>query len=150
MIGNHSHSWLGWDWEKIDYNNLKNKPTWWFYNTTKSYSVFTHGAWAFAVTWVWFKPKLVSIWAVRSPNWVDPTFSLNEITETSPWTFTYSELYHDNSWNSYIWSSLAIRIADAGGSPATTASMLSFDTDWFTLNFLSTSWNVEMKITCYW
>ena len=156
MINNHKHSWLGWDWEKINYSDLINKPEIpeqsvpKFFNTTKSFLAGTHWTGDFAVTWVWFKPKLIQIKSCRVPWWIDATFSLNSIMEDWAGWFIYSEFWNDQSNSPRVRSSLAVRVTDTWGSPWTTADMTSFDDDWFTLDFNDIDFNVDMEIVCFW
>ena len=103
-------------------------------------------------TWVWFKPRMVVIEAVRSPNAVDPIFCICSTKEDWAWWFTYAELYKDNVNKSYIYNSAALRVADQPWTPWsiwTIATMQSFDDDGFTLSFSDRDWNVEVKVTCY-
>ena len=69
MIKNHSHSWLWGDWQKIDYNSLKNKPTsWWgikMLTFDRASSVWT---WPQSFTWFGFTPTAYHIEAWY--NWV--------------------------------------------------------------------------------
>ena len=101
-------------------------------------------------TWVWFKPKLVRLEAVRSPNAVDPIFCINDIVEDWAGWFNYWELFSDDTWKAYVYSAKALRVTDAAWTPWTLATMVSFDDDWFTLNFSDNDYNVLVKVTCYW
>jgi len=138
MIKNHSHSWLWLDWEKIDYNNLKNLPgidSW--ANSNSWYKV----VWAatvpydISVTWVWFKPTTIIVNANPAVNW-HAVMSNWSATDWSTWNCIFQ---HDNSdtifsGNSYSTNKiLNLEWQDSWNYPDIEAELKSMDSDWFTL-----------------
>lgn len=135
-VQRHAHTWLWWDWERIDYNNLLNKPSW--ANSNSGHEVVT---WAsvphdVVVTWVWFKPKTVIINANPAVSW-HAVQSWWWATDWAAWDCTY---FHDNSntifsWSTYQngkvlnleWQSWGAVFHDIE------AELKSVDDDWFTL-----------------
>ena len=118
------------------------------YTTTAAYTTISWSV--FTLTWVPFRPKHVQIIAIRNPAFVDNLQSIVDIVETSPWVFSYSWVQTQQTNTKAIFNNLAVKVSEQAWTPASNATMTSFNSDWFTLTFSSPSWNVDMKIVCYW
>lgn len=157
MIENHKHSWLWWDGEKIDFNDLKNKPSIWWGNAkmikfTRAASVWT---WNQSFPWFWFTPThyeitawrdgdVTATWTIlqcmsiswRDANWLEwwvrirPNWS-SQIEVANSW-FSLNVDYTNASWSNTIWD------------------FVSLDSDWITLNFTVSNEDIQFQLTCYW
>ena len=144
MITNHSHSWLWWDWEKISWNNLKDKPTiptiWW-----KRWTWSRNATGNYSITWLWFQPKVIYFRAWLA--WVNLWWSDWSWDATS-----YSCRYQYYTWwninTNSIWN-LAY-CYDASITAVSACNLVSLDTDWFTINVLNVwAWALEFEWIAY-
>jgi hypothetical protein len=146
MINNHSHSWLWGDWEKIDYNRLKNKPTlssWWVKILTfqRLASVWT---WTQSFTWFWFTPTAfhVEAWFNWTATW-DAAFKSGGYYD---WTDVIA--WNDSDLTSWRSFSNLIKV-NISPSNFTEAQFSSFLSDWVELSFSASDDNILIAITCY-
>ena len=134
----------------LDYNiAIRNKPDatwskvfcWW--NSRLSYS----WTWTQAITWVWFKPKLITIQAVfASWEW---SFSDWQWMSTTDNFCIYQQ---NQSWWSYTLMTYDFRIIFVRNYTWTLtsrASISSIDDDWFTLNWVKVWLDVYFKYQCF-
>jgi len=150
MIERHAHTWLGWDGEKISFNDLKNKPT--ISSSQAWVDIQDRLVWEslndFVVTGIWFKPKYVKIEAIR--RWADTQdHSIWESYDN--WWTPSNFIRYAKTWSTdqFIDTSAMIYITDTTWTQR--ANMLSFDADWFTLDWITNNTiDVTLKITCLW
>jgi len=66
-VQRHRHTWLTWDWEKISYNDIKDKPSSLEFNAKRdTLLITTSHSWDTFVN-CWFEPKMIEIYAI--PSW---------------------------------------------------------------------------------
>ena len=143
MINNHSHSWLWWDWGKIDYNDLLNKPSWW--NVWTWYA--THSWTADKKITVWFKPKYVHIFAIYTVTSTD--YSKSWTVENDDLSLTTTTAYWDSS-NQTLWSWDSSSVECVYVQWTRVANMASFDSDWFTLGSVNMWATIWMHFMVFW
>ena len=102
--------------------------------------------WDFAITWVWFKPKMVRIQG--HDNW-------GSHTEWSDWTAVDWDLWNViyKSWATWaIWEdtwNILVLYLDPSNNQV--AKLKSMDADWCTLTFTTSVWSsIRMFYTFYW
>lgn len=150
-IQRHSHSWLWWDWERIDYNSLKNLPE---TNTIKYYHDFdnttwtwAYSGWSFIIT-TWFRPKRIDILATRdsSNEWA----SMWTCIIDDEWNIKQSCMYLDWSFTN-VWSSSWTEIWIIKQTAQLTALFVTAVSDtWFTLGVNNNNWTFNAAITVQW
>lgn len=143
VVNNHSHSWLWWDGEKIDFNDLKNKPTVW---TTIIGSTTHSGTWNKSII-IWFKPKLVTIFAFYTTTNNDYSRSWSYIDDNeiiTVWT-AYWDSQNFSLWSWDSWSIDAIYFIWW-----TNKAKIQYDEEWFTLINVNFSSSVTLHYTVYW
>jgi len=149
-ITNHTHSWLWWDWSKINYNNLSNLPT------ASAVSRFlekddtwewTYSPWTFKIT-TWFSPKHIRIEARRDADWYQ-SVSFWDCYIDDDWNKTSVITYYDdnaNGWYMETWLIIFVKPA----STFTSATVWTIYDDWFNLNFPNNNHNISVKIYAEW
>ena len=151
MVQNHTHSWLWWDAQKIDYNHLKNKPTsfWWQANELVKTHTIVEGTWDKSFTWFWFAPTSYKVEAWRDVSWWN--FWLSKAIVDTAWAVDWYRVHNDWFWNPFQYSLsrvVDVRLQNAS-STVTQATHVSFDADWMTLNFSTVLNDVKMIVTAY-
>lgn len=128
------------------WKEVKNIDTWWKFYCWNSSNKNWH-IWTQIISWIWFKPKMVSITAVyATSSWWSISywqsninlnqFSIYSMSNPNAWATSYT------SWNiincdwQYSWNWSAI--------------LTSLDNDWFTLNWISIVFDVTFMYQCYW
>lgn len=126
-----------------DYNDLINLPViWWLYfqwdSSRSSWSIGNQ-----AITWIWFKPKMIIIhaWGWGSGSNAICDWHYN-------WTSNHVRTFYFNGWVSVVtWQTLLIYIqAWANDAEAT---WVSLDLDWFTINWSNILVNVDFTFECF-
>ena len=129
----------------LDYNiALRNKPSWNIFCKFYLYTWTT--TWNWSYTWVWFKPKYVRIQATLA---VSPhPWSSDGCTSSPNWDAIYH--YYSSWWDISIVNNRIIKIFDDWRITQKAAKFISFDNDWFTLEFTTNNANnAQFIITCY-
>lgn len=125
--------------QPLDYEKaLRNKPTSWL--RVKLGATTITSTWTLAITWIWFRPKLVNIISNRSANWIS--------IGNSDWVSQFVD-YIDDWWGAWTSNSLIINHRDAWSTKCQ-ASLTSLNADWFTLDVTFLSVNTDIKYICYW
>ena len=140
-IQRHAHTWLWLDWERIDYNSLKNLPTipW---TQVKSWQLSISTTWTKTVTWVWFTPKFISFIA-------DNNTSMSKM-ETD-WTFNNWFRIYEFSWTTrYDGTNRAVHLFNETWNQFLLADLDSIDSDWFTLDATQVDFTEWVRWTCIW
>ena len=148
-VQRHSHSWLWWDWEKISYNDLTNKPAAVtpvvpvVYSYSKAL-IFQRDStvwiWIQSFTWFWFTPTNYTI-----SSWT---------TWWSTWQWGYDWTLQKCLYvNSYLWydTGIATRVIHLRdwASVKTYAGHSSFWSDWVSLSFSNSDIDATLIITCF-
>jgi hypothetical protein len=111
----------GYNNESLDYNRLRNKPSWWGWLVKTWYASIPGWYTDFAITWVWFTPKALHI-TVQTSGKAAWWFAHTDGTSITQWC-TYSP----GSWFSY--SNIRLFRFDW----TNVWLLVSFDADWFTV-----------------
>lgn len=145
----HSHSWRWNDWERIDYNDLKNKPedsTLKYYQENDTQFTWVFTAWDYTYN-VWFRPKKITFQAVRTNNnfwwshWyaiVDTDWDIQNCCQFKKWWFT-------NAWNLSPTKCIYI-----DKSVSMTAHVTAVSDTWFTLNVDNNNYNFDLMVIAEW
>ena len=146
----HSHSWRGWDGEKIDYNNLKNLPELAavkYFQDNDTRWTWAYSAGTFVVT-TWFRPKRIDI--------------KSSIDANNEWAFTWTAIINDDwsieNWCIYVdgsftnqwrtsWTQIWVIKAS---SLSTTIIVTAVSDTWFTVTLNNNNWSFDTIITVQW
>ena len=148
-VQNHRHTWLWWDWGKIDYNNLLNKPA----TSADRFIVrdttweSTYSAWTFKIV-TWFRPSEIRIESSRAVVNDDPV-SFGDCFIAADWTKTTVTTYFDGSLNSWQINSTNIILVKPS-TTSTVATVWTIYDDWFDLVFPNNNHNLNVKIIAKW
>ena len=149
-VTNHKHSWLWGDAEKIDYNDLKNRPATsqiqrYQVNDTRWTGVYS--AWDFTVT-TWFRPRKIELRASNAltERWVSTWTAVI----ADDWSIENWCIYMDWSFNN-IWGTHASRIWLIKQSTNTTSMQVTSVTDTgFVMNIDANNWRFNAIFTVEW
>ncbi len=129
--------------EPLDYNRLRNKPSWW--NT--KYKIWTYNitsTWIKNITWIWFKPTRVEVKCIFS-SWWNPVW-FGSMVEGQQWSMSMA------FWWSPITPNIlyVLNVFNSSDTLICRASNNGFIDDWFSINVttLSTTWYLIYE--CFW
>jgi hypothetical protein len=118
---------------------VEESSSWWLYYS--NISLRSSWTWSQAITWVWFKPKMIKIKAYKS-SW----YVVSEWTWTPLTTNSFSS--YESAGNLFItYGTNIIYLLD--GSNASYCNISSFDNDWFTLNWTLVQIATNFIYECY-
>jgi len=127
------------DWQ-VAIRNLNN--WWWKYYCWSFVSPLS--VWNYSITWIWFKPKMIIFQAIYSSN--NGSMSWWQTNWVNSWAFFHFYL----NWTPYYdLTSAVIYVRNSSGT-TTSASFVSCDNDWFTINFLNAWFKSNIHYQCYW
>ncbi len=146
----HSHSWRWWDWEKIDYKNLKNLPDLSavkYFQDNDTRWTWAYTAWDFTVT-SWFPPKRIDI--KSSFEWNNEWASIWTAIINDDWTIENGCIFVDWSfttqWRTQNWIIWAIK----AWASSTVFEVTAVSSTGFTLNVNNNNWPFNTIITVQW
>jgi len=145
MIERHSHTGLGNDWEKISFNNLKDKP---FSFRILRLTRALNNTWSLSISSIGFTPKMIRIQAVKQ---TPTTWDFSDITGVWVWTDLTVFWIRVSAWWTQALISTSpqiITVSDWGNS--CTATLTSLDDNWFTLNFSTVNFTTEFNVILSW
>lgn len=120
--------------------------TWTQYMVWNSSRTTVQWTWTQVITWIWFKPKMITIQAVYpAVLW---SISYWQATSTSNEFSVF--LFANPNAGTTSYANWAIIHCDWSSSWSWNASLQSIDIDWFTLNWTSVAFNVVFMYQCYW
>lgn len=126
--------------EPLDYNRLRNKPSWWGkYFTWWRFNVNTN--WSTTITWVWFEPKLIKFTAIYS-NWASSAISIwhyHNWVNNCVVSYENSADFSQNARCFRLWGTNWLW------------NVTSVNSDWFVLNVTNT-WAITYTVIyeCFW
>ena len=128
--------------ESLDYNRLRNKPSWWSKTLyfTRLASVWT---WIQSFNGFWFTPKgyIIQAWYKWSIAWTSTSYC-TYFDWVVWWFYQYPDLQNENTLR-------AININNAWATIATKANFSAFTSDWITLDFVESWNNIGFTITAF-
>lgn len=149
-VQRHKHTGRGWDWEKISYNDLVDKPS----LSNVSYFQDNDTRWTWAYSWwdftvtTWFRPKRIDIkwsyewnneWAFVWTAYINDSWTIEQWCIYVDWSFA-------NQWRT---TGTEIWIIKAS-SLLTSLTVTAVSDTWFTLNVDNNNWNFNTIITVQW
>ena len=135
--------------EPLDYNRLRNKPNWWWQYYCGLIQRSSWATWSQSITWVGFKPKYIT-YTLMYRNWSSlmSTWFANSITNTS---YINMDLV---AWNWYgiiwTWANPVMAFIRTAWGQYIEPHLTSFDSDWFTIDWVYISQNADIIYTCFW
>ena len=123
--------------EKINTNQINWAIIW-----AKFWSSSVNSTWNHSITWVWFKPSRIKITANKlGNNWVSTWYS--------EWVWTDFVMYWYNITTTAVLGWLIVDVTDNTWTPQWQATLSSFDSDWFTLNWTIATGTINFIYECY-